>query len=105
MDPAFFVTNREAQDFFPFCAAQSSSNFHPWHLSLGFSAPARHRARPEESEQLVMLCQSGLSFPWKRKGSLHVSSTVLDVNAMSPGHLSTVIKGLQESEVKQDFPG
>lgn len=36
MDPAFCVSNQEAQGFFPFCAAQSGSNFYipsgifPW---------------------------------------------------------------------------
>lgn len=63
----------------------------------GFFAPAGHRAWPEEREQLVMLCQS----VEKETASLHVSSTVLHVSGMNPGH---PYQGLQESEVKQDFP-
>lgn len=41
----------------------------------------------------------------KETASLHVSSTVLHVNGTNPGHFYQEIKGLQESEVKQDFLG
>lgn len=41
----------------------------------------------------------------KEAAALHVSSTVLHVSGMNRGHLYQEIKGLQESEVKQGFPG
>lgn len=41
----------------------------------------------------------------KEAASLHVSSTLLHVSGMNPGHLYQDIEGLQESGVKQDFLG
>lgn len=76
MDPVFCFSNQEAfrVSFLSVLLKAAVTFASPLASFPGFFfAPAGHRAWPEVREQLVMPCQSGLSFPWKRKQPLCMS--------------------------------